>query len=341
MYKAKKCPICNHHTILMHDGFQGYKVGIFFKIYFCDNCITSFSSPKVDATGIYEEIYKNGEKVPGYDRYWYVYNHIKDQKDPLGFLTNSDEDYWGVNEALKQLVTDKKETKILEIGSGLGYLTYALRKEGYNVLGLDISEEAVDRANSNFGDHYICRDLFDFSKENPASYDIVILTEVIEHIDLPIEFIQAIIKLLVKEGAMVMTTPNKSIAPNDIIWDTESPPVHHWWFSENSIGHIADSLSLKLELVDYRGFYRKKPSEYRYGRARRKLERPPILSEDGGLIRVGGPKEQSRLKKFYKSSIASMPKLKSAFLKLKILLGTKTTICSARGTILCAILKRA
>lgn len=341
MHTEKKCPLCDYHATLMHDNFQGYKVGMFFKIYRCDNCNTSFTSPQGDTTRIYEDIYRNGEKVPGYDRYWHFFHHTKDQKDPLRFLADSDEDYWGVRESLKKLVTDKKKTKILEIGSGLGYLTYALRKEGYDVIGLDISKEAIDRANSHFGDYYTCADLYDFSKENPGSYDIVILTEVIEHIDFPMDFIRAIVELLTKKGTIIMTTPNKSIAPDDIIWDTESPPVHHWWFSENSIRQIADKLNLNAQFVDYKAFYKKKPAEYRYGRARRKWQRSAILDEEGNLVRFGSPKERGKLKSLYKSAIAAMPRLKSVFFKSKVLLGAKITVCSTRGTILCAVLKRA
>jgi len=335
---SNKCQLCGSTSHMMHDSFPGYQEGMLFEIHFCNECNTSFPKPTADASEIYDFIYKHGENVPGYDRYWEYFNKIKNQNNPLKFLADSEEAYWGVKEAINQRVIDKKNAKILEIGSGLGYLTYALRKDNYNVFGLDISDEAVNQANANFGNFYVCRDLFDYSKTHAETFDVVILTEVIEHVEKPIDFLKAITQLLKKNGAIILTTPNKSIAPDDIIWDTEAPPIHHWWLSENSIEYIANFLKCSVRFVDFEKFYKKKPTVYRFGAARRKILRAPILSENMELLKTAVKKKPTKLKKSYKNFIASIPYLKMTFLKLKIKLGNKSVYCSKRGKILCAIL---
>jgi len=54
---------------------------------------------------------------------------------------------------------------------------------------MDVSRTAVSKATNNFGDHYICADLFEYSRLAPDSFDIVILTEVIEHVSNPLDLL--------------------------------------------------------------------------------------------------------------------------------------------------------
>ncbi len=139
-----KCILCEGDAELIHDNYPGYQESFRFSIYKCPDCNTSFSLPDVDTSVLYENIYKNGDKVPGYNRYWKYLKVIKKFPNPFDYLTETSEAYWGIKEALAAYEKDKKHVKILEIGSGLGYLTYSLMKKGFDVTGLDISETAVD-----------------------------------------------------------------------------------------------------------------------------------------------------------------------------------------------------
>lgn len=152
---------------------------------------------------------------------------------------------------------NKQSTRIIEIGCGLGYLTYSLRKDNYNIYGLDISQEAVNQANDNFGEYYICQDLFEYAKTNVNSYDVVILTEVIEHVETPIGFLETIMKILKPNGQIILTTPNKSLLPSDIVWDTDLPPVHCWWFSEESMVYIAKQLNANASFINFSKYYKR------------------------------------------------------------------------------------
>jgi len=90
-----------------------------YKIYHCPVCNTAFSLPVEDSSLIYENIYKNGDRGPGYSRYWRYARIIKIVSNPLDYLAESHEDYWSVREALAIYVNDKSSARILEIGSGL------------------------------------------------------------------------------------------------------------------------------------------------------------------------------------------------------------------------------
>ena len=96
-------------------------------------------------------------------------------------------------------------------------LTYALNKTGYNAKGIDISRTAIERAIASYGKHYEAKDVHDYCKMASGKYDVVISTEVIEHIPNPIDFIKDLLKLCKPKGYVLITTPNKTFYPNKMV----------------------------------------------------------------------------------------------------------------------------
>jgi 2-polyprenyl-3-methyl-5-hydroxy-6-metoxy-1,4-benzoquinol methylase len=70
-----------------------------------------------------------------------------------------------------------------------------------------------------------------YADEYPESVNVIVLTEVIEYVDEPVEFMKVLAKLLKKGEHIILTTPNKSFYPKETVWSTENPLVHLWWFS--------------------------------------------------------------------------------------------------------------
>lgn len=120
-------------------------------------------------------------------------------------------------------------------------------------------DTAVQQAKKIFGDYNLCADLFEFAKIHAESFDVVILTEVIEHVDRPLDFIESIKQLLIPGGHTIITTPNKSFFPSDVVWATELPPVHCRWFSEESMKFAAKEKNLEIDFINFRRFYQKNP----------------------------------------------------------------------------------
>jgi len=334
-----ECLLCGSSAQLSYYNFPGYQEPETFEIFHCQLCNTAFSLPRVETTKIYENIYKNGASVPGYDRYWKYAQTVKNISNPLKYLSDAEETYWGVNEALSLFPLEKGTSKILEIGSGLGYLTYSLIKANYNALGLDISQTAVAQATKTFGDYYICADLFDYADLNSETYDIVILTEVIEHIDKPLGFIEAIKKLLKPEGRAIITTPNKSLFPIDIIWATELPPVHCWWFSEESMKFIANKINVKISFIKFGNYYQNKSRVIDLKILRETPSQKPILNKNGKLINQTLIKENT-FKTYFSLFIIKMLYFKYKYLRLKKLTNQDVINCNDRSIILCSIFQK-
>lgn len=334
----KKCLLCGAPTEIKHDKYPGYQEPLVFEIYHCESCSTAFSLPRLNDTKIiYDNIYKNGTNVPGYDRYWRYAEDVKYIKKPLKYLAKSENTYWGIREALRQIVTDKKETKILEVGSGLGYLTYALNKEGYNTLGVDISATAVDQAKQNYGNYYFCNDIFSYAEKKKECYDIVILTEVIEHVNEPIEFLKALLKTVKPKGYVLLTTPNKSIFSSDVIWASDNPPIHCWWFSEKSICIMADKLNTSVSFIDFKKFHKK---NFIY-LSNNIIPTMPIFNKNGKVIYKSNATQAKtfliRLKKLIFKRIVFLEKVN---IRMKKRHNPAIIICNKRSIVLCALLQK-
>ena len=107
----------------------------------------------------------------------------------------------------------------LDAACGEGYGSKILADAAQRVIGVDISEDAVNRARKAYSDQtnlsFIAESVADLSLPD-ESVDIVVSFETIEHIseELQQEFLEQIHRVLKKDGLLVMSTPNKEIYSN-------------------------------------------------------------------------------------------------------------------------------
>lgn len=331
--KTTKCLLCGATAELMNEMFPGYQEPVTFGICHCPTCNTSFSIPRVDTTAIYNLIYSKGSEVIGYNRYWRFKNIVKTHPNPILFLYEAEEAYWSTITALNNIVTNKKNTKILEVGCGLGYLTYSLNQAGYDVTGLDISQEAVNEANRSLGNHYICADVFKYAKEHESEYDIIIMTELIEHIETPTEFLEHTAQLIKRGGSIIVTTPNKSIYPDNIVWNSDLPPVHCWWFSEKSMKYMAAKINCDINFLDFSNYYSKKKPVY--VDLTKQLSILPRFRENGDIVREKITEIKKDLSFKYLNYLFSTSKCYKRF--KSVVSPNKLYRCKNRGLFICAI----
>jgi len=115
------------------------------------------------------------------------------------------------------LANPEKSKTILDIGCGRGELAFALAMTGADVIGIDYSQSAINIAISTFvvnknllNLHFICADFLAW--ETPEKYDVVIATDIIEHIEsAPLQKVMQKISSLLKPSgvAILHTAPNK------------------------------------------------------------------------------------------------------------------------------------
>ena len=105
--------------------------------------------------------------------------------------------------------------RILDVGCGGGLLTEPLKRLGAGVIGLDASAEAIKAAKNHasvvgLDIDYRIGDLSIIPNELDQ-FDVVIASEVIEHVPNPQSFIQEISRLTKPGGKLIITTLNRSL----------------------------------------------------------------------------------------------------------------------------------
>ena len=105
--------------------------------------------------------------------------------------------------------------KILDIGCGGGILCEPLSRLGGQVTGIDVSENAILSAkthahNMGLNINYKCTSIEDFNSKN-YDFDLVIASEVIEHVSNKKHFLQMLKQISSNETSIIITTINKSL----------------------------------------------------------------------------------------------------------------------------------
>lgn len=140
---------------------------------------------------------------------------------------------------LTAMLDPAKNTSILDLGCGNGYLVNHLIEHGYNAYGTDASEKGIAIARGTNPSRFFVQDLS--IDELPdqlqqIEFDTIISTEVIEHLYNPEAFLVFCHKHLQKNGELILTTPYHGYVKNLMLsifnkWDTHMNPL---WLG----GHI-------------------------------------------------------------------------------------------------------
>jgi len=227
----------------------GYVRGPTYQASECNTCGSQTISPRSIPAGLYDAIYQNAATIQGgYDRYERYAAGVRNHPAPLQWLADQEDMYWGVVQLLKTLALSPN-AQIVEVGCGLGYLTYALSQAGYNAHGIDISERAVHMARGRFGDLFTVEDATQSTRVRDAN--VVLALELIEHLPTPAAFLASLREVLPVDASLIMSTPNRDTYPADSVWNTDLPPVHFNWFSESGISQMAADAGYSVHFADF------------------------------------------------------------------------------------------
>ena len=106
-----------------------------------------------------------------------------------------------------------KDRKVLDIACGEGYGSRLLLDWGAEeVVGLDISSEAIESARRNFGARSLRYLIADASKADQLlageRFDLIVSFETLEHLAAPQNYLSAIASLRALEGIVIISCPN-------------------------------------------------------------------------------------------------------------------------------------
>lgn len=155
---------------------------------------------------------------------------IKSKKSEFNHFSKLATEWWNKNGIFKilhdiQLIRIKyiqdtlnkkklNKLKILDVGCGGGLVSEGIAKLGADVTGIDFIEENIRVAKkhakqSKLEINYIVKD---FEKERLTSkYDVIIIFEVLEHLENWMSFLEKIQKNLKPKGVLIASTINRNL----------------------------------------------------------------------------------------------------------------------------------
>lgn len=165
---------------------------------------------------------------------------------------------------LKEIGFHKSNPSILDVGCFTGDFLEIMRNDGYDVYGIELQKDAVNRANKKLKGRVKNADIM--SKNIiKKRFDIVTMLGLIEHVVKPQEFITRAYELLNTGGILFIQTPNSNSTLAKILrkyWPPYSPVEHIHIFSENSIKILLKNA--KFENTKIKRHIKKLPVSYVY-----------------------------------------------------------------------------
>jgi len=127
----------------------------------------------------------------------------------------------------------KSGDKILEVGCGIGSAVFELSRQGYDIRGIDLSNEAIAYGLKKYGDIRLEVQPAEMLPYEDESFDIVLSFDVFEHIARIDQHISEVWRVLRLQGYYLFQTPNKlsstvaeTILHKSLKWRRVHPSLH-------------------------------------------------------------------------------------------------------------------
>jgi len=243
----QNCCCCNHdnNVIIGYRGGDAHVSGKGIKctIVSCSNCGHIYPNPMpvlVDTNRAYKDA----------DEY-FVNNDPEERIKEITLILHQVEKRLGY------------KGKLLDVGSGRGELLYAAKKSGWEVQGVETSEEFADYSKKKYD--IDVKNCSLATAEYPTEhFDVITLRMVMEHLYHPEKILEEINRLLKYDGLLWVNAPNELSLYNRIgnlyfrtlgkNWVTQlSPtfaPYHVQGFTKNSMRTLLLRTGFKLEYLD-------------------------------------------------------------------------------------------
>jgi 2-polyprenyl-3-methyl-5-hydroxy-6-metoxy-1,4-benzoquinol methylase len=165
----------------------------------------------------------------------------------------------------------RKNTRILDVGCGVGSLLYTLKENGFeHLLGIDpFLEQSIEYENG-------LKILKKTIRELDGEWDVIMFHHSFEHLPDPLETLQSVAELLSKNGICLIRTPTVSSFAWEhygVNWVGLDAPRHFFLHSIESIKMLAQKTNLKLEKIIYDS------TEFQFWGSEQYLRDIPLMSE--------------------------------------------------------------
>ncbi len=254
------CPVCGKSQLKNFLMCKDNSVsGESFVIVECENCTFKFTNPRPDIDSI--------------GKYYESAAYISHSDSTEGIVNKAYQVVRKITIGQKLDLINKfssNKGKILDYGTGTGYFLSACQKDGWEAEGVEPSETARKQTEEKLGKQISSGNLSGFA---PASFDIITLWHVLEHVHDLNGVMKRFTELLKPDGKLIIAVPNADSFDAQMYkeyWAAYDVPRHLYHFTQATMKRLLKKH--KLQLVETRpmkfdSFYVSMLSEkYKQGR---------------------------------------------------------------------------
>lgn len=144
----------------------------------------------------------------------------------------------------------RRDGRWLDIGCGAGALVRAASGRGWSAVGTELAPNAVERLRDEGFEAYL-GETTELPLED-ASFDVVSLVEVVEHVPEPVELVREAARLVRPGGAVYVTTPHGRGVSARLLgtrWSNVAPPEHLVLVSARGMRAIFERAHLRTRRI--------------------------------------------------------------------------------------------
>ncbi|MCG2700273.1 class I SAM-dependent methyltransferase [Candidatus Parcubacteria bacterium] len=145
-----------------------------------------------------------------------------------------------------------RKMKVLDLGCGTGEFLSELEKKGCEVWGADFDSSAILMAKKYFNLKNIYALSFKdfFRNNNLPQFDFVIIFEVMQYLEDPIEFVKNVQKVLKPDGKIILSVPSRQRMMAELDrWDL--PPYCLTRWNNKAISNLFSKINFKMSYICY------------------------------------------------------------------------------------------
>ncbi len=159
---------------------------------------------------------------------------------------------WEFREAAKMI---RPNSSVLDVGCGGGDFFDELKGKNCQCFGLDKSNYAGELLKSK-GVEFSDEPIETFAEKNREKFDYVTGFQILEHVKQPGEFIKSMVKMLKKDGILIIAVPNNEpYFMKHFKYHTLNLPPHHMGlWNKESLTNMAPHFGLDNHDFKYEGF---------------------------------------------------------------------------------------
>ncbi len=218
---VRACPGC-------HSNSSRYQRDMVAPLYECGDCGTVFASRVPDERALQEVYEKLYSDVGGAYRPHRIEVEVMRRAHEAGKPVKIGwERRW-----LFSKIKAMEGGRLLDVGAGTGYFLYAAKMKGFDVVGVELSDMAIDLGVAVHGIPVKRGRIEDLDVPNGA-FDVVTAWEVLEHLVDPLATLKSVSRMLRPNGVFAGSIPNYErpryrFGAN--LGRTSVPPVHlNFW----------------------------------------------------------------------------------------------------------------